>query len=219
MVLYSKKLRGGENMFNKNLKYLREKAGMEQIDLAYQLGRKSSSSISEWEKGKYTPKVGVLAEIASIFNVDMDDMMNYDLSLKPTNVIEIKETKSIPLLGSIACGEPILAENNISEYISFPAELLPKGGKFFFLSASGDSMEPNINNGSLVLIRKQSNVENGEIAAVIFDDATEATLKRVNRQGKMMMLIADNTNYPPIIVDESTPIRIVGKAIKTLNNL
>lgn len=206
-------------MFNKNLKYLREKAGMEQIDLAYQLGRKSSSSISEWEKGKYTPKVGVLAEIASIFNVDMDDMMNYDLSLKPTNVIEIKETKSIPLLGSIACGEPILAENNISEYISFPAELLPKGGKFFFLSASGDSMEPNINNGSLVLIRKQSNVENGEIAAVIFDDATEATLKRVNRQGKMMMLIADNTNYPPIIVDESTPIRIVGKAIKTLNNL
>ena len=206
-------------MFNKNLKYLREKAGMEQIDLAYQLGRKSSSSISEWEKGKYTPKVGVLAEIASIFNVDMDDMMNYDLSLKPTNVIEIKETKSIPLVGSIACGDPILAESNISEYISFPAELLPKGGKFFFLSASGDSMEPNINDGSLVLIRKQSNVEDGEIAAIIFDEATEATLKRVNRQGKMMMLIADNTSYPPIIVDESTPIRIVGKAVKTLNSL
>ena len=206
-------------MFNKNLKYLREKSGMEQIDLAYQLGRKSASSVSEWEKGKYTPKVGVLAEIAGIFNVDMDDMMNYDLSLKPTNVTEIKETKSIPLLGSIACGEPILADNNISEYISFPVELMPKGGKFFFLTASGDSMEPNIKDGSLVMIRKQSNVEDGEIAAVIFDDDTEATLKRVNRQGKMMMLIADNTNYPPIIIDESKPTRIIGKAIKTLNSL
>lgn len=206
-------------MFNKNLKYLREKSGMEQIDLAYQLGRKSSSSISEWEKGKYTPKVGVLAEIAAIFNVDMDDLMNYDLSLKPTNVIEIKETKSVPLLGNISCGEPILAEQNITDYISFPAELLPKGGKFYFLAASGDSMEPNIKDGSLVLIRKQSNVEDGEIAAIIFDDATEATLKRVNRQGKMMMLIADNASYPPIIVDEFTPIRIVGKAVKTLNNL
>lgn len=206
-------------MFAKNLKYLREKSGMEQLDLAYQLGRKSSSSISEWEKGKYTPKVGVLSEIAGIFGVDMDDLMNYDMELKPSNIIEIKETTSIPLLGVIACGDPILAEQNISDYISFPAELLPKGGKFFFLSASGNSMEPNIKDGSLVLIRKQSNVEDGEIAAVIFDDDTEATLKRINRQGKTMMLLADNPNYPPLIVDETRRMRIVGKAVKTLNDL
>lgn len=206
-------------MFAKNLKYLREKSGMEQLDLAYQLGRKSPSSISEWEKGKYTPKVGVLAEIAGIFGVDMDDLMNYDMSLKPSNVIEIKATESIPLLGSIACGDPILADQNISDYISFPVELLPKGGKFFFLRTAGDSMEPNIKDGSLVLIRKQSNVEDGEIAAIIFDDDTEATLKRIKRQGKTMMLLADNTNYPPLIVDEDRRVRIVGKAIKTLNDL
>ena len=191
-------------MFAKNLKYLREKSGMEQIDLAYQLGRKSSSSISEWESGKYTPKVGILSEIANIFDVDMDDMMNYDLSLQPTNVFNIKETKNIPVLGNIACGDPILADENIADYIAFP---------------SGDSMEPNIKDGSLVLIRKQSDVEDGEIAAVIFEDNTEATLKRIKRQGPHLMLLADNADHAPIIIDESQPIRIVGKAIKTINEI
>jgi transcriptional regulator with XRE-family HTH domain len=67
-------------MFDKNLKFLREKFSMEQIELAHKLGRKSSSSISEWEKGKYTPNFKTLSEIADIFNVDLDDLMNQDLS-------------------------------------------------------------------------------------------------------------------------------------------
>ncbi|WP_414052937.1 helix-turn-helix transcriptional regulator [Macrococcus animalis] len=67
-------------MFGKNLRYLREKHDMEQVELAKKLGRKSASSISEWEKGKYTPKVKTLNEIAKIFNVNLDDMMTTDLS-------------------------------------------------------------------------------------------------------------------------------------------
>ena len=75
-------------MFNKNLKYLREKFNMEQIDLATKLGRKSSSSISEWEKGKYTPKIKTLAEIANIFKVDLDDLMNIDISNVETSTLD-----------------------------------------------------------------------------------------------------------------------------------
>ena len=67
-------------MFANNLRYLREKHGMDQIDLAMKLGRKSSSSVSEWEKGKYTPKIGVLNDIAEIFGVSITDLMNKDLS-------------------------------------------------------------------------------------------------------------------------------------------
>lgn len=67
-------------MFSQNLKYLRNKHDMEQIDLAHKLGRKSASSISEWEKGKYTPKLKTLSEIASIFKVSIDDLMDEDLS-------------------------------------------------------------------------------------------------------------------------------------------
>lgn len=66
-------------MFSDNLKYLREKNNMSQIELAIKLGRKSTSSISEWEKGKYQPKAGVLSDIAHIFNVNLDDLMNKDL--------------------------------------------------------------------------------------------------------------------------------------------
>ncbi len=69
-------------MFSKNLKYLRQVHDMEQIELAQKLGRKSSSSISEWEKGKYTPKIGILNDIAEIFNVSIFDLMNIDLSVQ-----------------------------------------------------------------------------------------------------------------------------------------
>ncbi|EOS7924856.1 helix-turn-helix transcriptional regulator [Enterococcus hirae] len=67
-------------MFAKNLKYLREKYNLEQIELAEKLNRKSASSISEWEKGKYTPKIGTLNDIAEIFHVSITDLMNKDLS-------------------------------------------------------------------------------------------------------------------------------------------
>ncbi|MDW3790229.1 helix-turn-helix transcriptional regulator [Staphylococcus saprophyticus] len=67
-------------MFSQNLKYLRNKHDMEQIDLAHKLGKKSASSISEWEKGKYTPKLKTLTEIAAIFHVSINDLMEEDLS-------------------------------------------------------------------------------------------------------------------------------------------
>lgn len=69
------------NFFASNLKFLRQKQGMEQLELAHMLGRKSSSSISEWEKGRYTPKSGILSDIANIFNVTLSDLMEIDLSL------------------------------------------------------------------------------------------------------------------------------------------
>ncbi|MBZ5969512.1 XRE family transcriptional regulator [Leuconostoc gasicomitatum] len=72
-------------MFANNLKYLREKQNMDQMELAIKLGRKSSSSISEWEKGKYTPKIGVLNDIAEIFGVSITDLMNKDLSANVDN--------------------------------------------------------------------------------------------------------------------------------------
>lgn len=72
-------------MFAKNLKYLRNKYDIEQLDLAHKLGRKSSSSISEWEKGKYTPNFGTLKKISEIFNVSVEDLMEVDLSQRSKN--------------------------------------------------------------------------------------------------------------------------------------
>ncbi len=202
------------NYFSSNLKYLREKNGMEQIDLAKRLGRKSSSSVSEWEQGKYSPKAGTLSDIATIFGVTLSDLMERDLSKElPSNLIEIKPNFiKVPILGKIACGEPLLVAENIEGYTYEPVDSIPSGN-VFSLVAKGDSMEPTIPNGSIVLLREQSDVENGEIAAVQLNGDTEAVLKRVKKQGDSIFLISDNQKYMPIIVNEQNPARIIGKAI------
>ncbi len=85
------------NYFPSNLRFLREKRGMEQLELAQLLGRKSASSISEWERGTYTPKAGVLSDIARIFNVSLSDLMNKDLTDEAVseNYYINEETQSI----------------------------------------------------------------------------------------------------------------------------
>ena len=118
----------------------------------------------------------------------------------------------IPIIGTIACGDPILAEENIIGYRYHLKETLPKG-KTFYLTAKGDSMEPKIPDGSDVLIRLQDDVEDGEIAAVLVNGDTEATLKRVKKQGDIVMLVAENNAYAPYIVTEYNPARILGKAV------
>lgn len=83
------------NFFASNLKFLREKYNMEQMELAERLGRKSSSSISEWERGKYTPKAGVLNDIAKIFNVSLSELMSLDLTTPPNTDNETPQYKMI----------------------------------------------------------------------------------------------------------------------------
>ncbi|HFI0683337.1 TPA: LexA family protein, partial [Streptococcus suis] len=119
----------------------------------------------------------------------------------------------IPVLGSIACGEPILAEENIAEYREVFADNLPSG-ELFFLKAKGDSMEPRIPDGSYVMVRQQPDVENGQIAAVLVNGDTEATLKRVRKLGDSILLEAINENYAPYLINENNPARIIGKAVK-----
>lgn len=202
-----------DNYFSKNLRYLREKNNVEQIQLANHLGRKSGTSVSEWEAGKYTPKAGTLNEIAKYFRVTMTDLMEKDLSSTVTNLIPFSNIIKIPILGEIACGDPIIAEENIEGYREEISELLPSG-RLFYLKTKGNSMTPTIPENSYVLIREQPEVEEGQIAAVLVNGNTEATLKRVKHQGNMVMLVADNSDYPPYIITEDNPARILGKAIK-----
>lgn len=199
-------------VFGKNLKYLREKKGLEQLELAQLLGRKSASSVSEWEKGTYTPKAGALSDIAKIFHVDLSDLMNKDLTM-PENMKEvIPPTIRIPILGKIAGGRPIDAIENIEGYLYKTPDGLP-GGDLIALHVKGDSMSPTIPNGAHVIIRKQEDAENGELVAVRVNGDTEATLKRLKKQGDTIILMPDNPSYSPIVVDEENPVTIIGKVV------
>lgn len=116
----------------------------------------------------------------------------------------------VPVLGKIACGEPIFAEQNIIGYkdLTFDHEPI---GTLFLLKCQGHSMEPLIPNGSLVTIRQQKMVENGELAAVLIDE--EATIKRVKYSNGEIVLMPENRDFDPIILNDKNPGTIIGKVI------
>ena len=184
-------------MFDKNLKYLRNKFNMEQIDLAHRLGRKISSSVSEWEKGKYTPKIKTLAEIAQIFKVDLDDLMNADLSQVEASLVdkiadissqlqevrqqkvynfaerELEEQRYIQdhddYVGQTAAGEPIEGQQPVPMLGSDTVKLL----------VNGDSMEPVFHDGDIIEYHPQPELENGEIG--VFAVNGGVTMKRFRK--------------------------------------
>lgn len=192
------------------IRKLREEKRLTQSELAKILGFKTYTTVSKWESGENYPKGRDLKRLAEFFQVSSD----YILGINLDNLLQkAKDTIQIPVLGTITCGEPILAEENIESYREEVADLTPSG-TVFFLETKGDSMVPTIPEGSFVLIRQQEEVENNEIAAVLVNGDTEATLKRVKYQGDTMILMPDNKNYEPIIVNEDYPARIIGKAVK-----
>lgn len=175
------------------------------------------STLSGYFAKRSTPNAGAVQKLADYFGVNKSDIdPRYGTS--PQNLKPVNETIKIPLLGTIACGDPILADENITGYLPEPTDLLPSG-KLFYLRAKGQSMEPTIKDGSLVLIRQQPDVEDGEIAAILFVDDDEATLKRIKRAGPTVILIPDNREYEPIIASNNNPVRILGKAVRVTTNL
>lgn len=112
-----------KTFFASNLKYLRLKKNMEQLELANLLGRKSSSSISEWEKGKYTPKSGLLSDFAAIFDVTLTDLMEKDLSLEEKGVAYHLPQRDLVLISEQ------LSENNYNKWLNFAQDLLKQQAK------------------------------------------------------------------------------------------
>lgn len=194
------------------IKYYRKLKRITQKELGEKIGVKHNT-ISSYENGINQPEQDLLFKIADALDVSINDLFpptNYEpTNMKPATSDDMVR---IPVIGTIACGDPILADENIIGYRYHLKDRLPKG-QTFYLTAKGDSMEPKIPNGSDVLIRLQEDVEDGEIAAVLVNGDTEATLKRVKKQGDIVMLVAENNAYAPYIVTEHNPARILGKAV------
>lgn len=201
--------------FNTRLKELRTSKDLTQQKLAEFIGI-SKSSINMYERGEREPGLDLIENIADFFNVDLDyligktDVPNKSFEFSTLkNIMPIK-TKKIPLLGEVACGKPIIANSDYEVYVDATTDI----NADFALKARGDSMiNARIFDGDIVFIRKQPDVENGEIAAVIIDD--EVTLKRVYKRSDSIMLVAENPKYEPLIytAQDCVNINILGKAI------
>ena len=206
--------------FAERLKSLRTCKGLSQADFAKQI-KLSKSSVNMYERGEREPGLETLERIADYFNVDMDyllgksDVVNKSqwTIQKPlaSNIIPIPEMRKVPLLGAIACGAPILADEHIEEYVDIPKNIRAD----FALTCKGDSMiNARIFDGDIVYIRQQEEVVNGEIAAVLTDDG-EATLKRVRLYDDHISLEPENPMYKPLVFwnEEMNSVRIIGKAV------
>lgn len=199
-----------------NLKRHLKKKGITQTDLARDLNI-PEMTVSNWIRAVTYPRPDKIQMLADYFHCKRSDLT--EKKIEPENIYPVsKEVSYVPILGEIACGDPILAEENISGYRAEPKDGLPSGD-LYYLEAKGNSMEPTIPDGAMVLIRKQPDVESNEIAAVLVNGDTEATLKRVRKQNDVILLMPDNPEYDPIIVNEKNPALIIGKAVRFTRDL
>ena len=160
---------------------LRKSRNMSINELARETGLAKSSLSRYFNKSRGFP-VNKVNLFAKALNVKPEEI----LGIQPTNMKPLEQSGMhavrIPIIGTIACGTPILAEQNIEGYTTELFNEKPDG-TLFVLRCQGDSMEPKIPNGATVVVREQPTVEDDEIAAVLVDDNTEATLKRIKHVG------------------------------------
>ena len=194
------------------IRLARESADMTQEQLG-KLCSTTKQTIFKYENDIVTnipmDRIEVIAsalKVSPVYLMGWDDDMYSPIK----NIIPIPEMNKIPLIGSIACGAPILAEEHIEDYIDIPKHIHAD----FALTCKGDSMiNARIFDGDIVYIRQQETVDNGQIAAVLIDG--EATLKRVRLFDDHISLEPENPQYRPLVYwgEEMNTVRILGKAV------
>lgn len=206
---------------SEKIRTLRRDKGLTQAELA-QIAGVSAKAVSAWELGTRDPKIGPIKKICIHFGMDLNAFIDVSSDFTKQKAplpegaewIDFSKYHKIPILGRIAAGLPIYAEENIEGYTLTD---LNHGGEYFALRVRGDSMNAaQIMDGGLVIVRRQEEVESGEIAVVLVN-SENATIKRFYRTGTTVTLMPQSTNpkHKPQIYDlAQTQIKILGKVIK-----
>ncbi len=199
----------------KNIKRRRQQLKMTQTDLALKMGYADKSMIAKIEKGNVDLPQSKILAFANVLETTPSELMGWDYETESTetvdNVYKLDKIK-LPMLGKVACGEPIYADEDRESYIMVGTDIRAD----FCLKCQGDSMiNARIHDGDIVFVRKQDIVNNGEIAVVIIDD--EATLKRFYyyREQNLVVLKPENPKYADIVLsdDKLNEVKVLGKAI------
>lgn len=196
------------------IKSRREELGLTTEELAQRMGYKTRSSITKIETGKADIPQSKVKAFARALQTTTAYLMGDDDAREarptiPAGFEPLPEMAMVPLVGTIACGTPILAEQNVEARIGVPAAWRAD----FALTCKGDSMAPRYLDGDIVCIRCQPQVENGQIAAVLIGE--EATLKRFYQNGDTVTLQAENPAYSPLVYrgEELNEIRVEGRVV------
>lgn len=199
------------------IKARRKELGINAETLAERCGV-SPATIYRYENGDIEkvgldklPPIAAALHTTQAYLLGWDDTAEVEPSPLPANVVPLQPMKKIPLVGQIACGVPILAEQNIEDYIDLPGHIHAD----YALTCKGDSMiNAGIRDGDVVYIRQQPEVENGQIAAVMVDE-DEATLKRFYFDDSIVQLVAENPAVRPMVFTgaDISRVRVLGLAV------
>lgn len=196
----------------KNIRYLRLKNEMSQDELAARLGKKSYTTIQKWETGVSEPSLLLATQIANIFGVTINDLAGKDLQIKTAESNDTTAVR-IPVLGRVAAGIPLDAVEEIIDYEEIP-KALAADGEYFGLRINGNSMEPKISDGDVVIVRKQDDADDGDLVIALVN-GVEGCCKRLKKYAGSIALISTNPAYDPMYfsADEvgKIPVRIIGK--------
>lgn len=199
----------------KNIKRRRQQLKMTQTDLALKMGYADKSMIAKIEKGNVDLPQSKILAFANVLETTPGELMGWDYEADSTetvdNIYKLDKIK-LPMLGKVACGEPIFADEDRESYIMIGTDI----GADFCLQCQGDSMiNARIHDGDIVFVKKTDIVENGEIAVVIIDD--EATLKRFfyYREQNLVILKPENPKYQDIILtgEQLNQVKVIGRAV------
>ena len=199
----------------KNIKRRRQQLKMTQTDLALKMGYADKSMIAKIEKGNVDLPQSKILAFANVLETTPGELMGWDYEAEPTetvdNIYKLDKIK-LPMLGKVACGEPIYADEERESYVMVGTDIKAD----FCLQCQGDSMiNARIHDGDIVFVKKTDIVENGAIAVVIIDD--EATLKRFfyYREQNLVILKPENPKYQDIILtgEQLNQVKVIGRAV------
>lgn len=203
-------------IFSKNLRSYLNINKMNQAELAKKLNV-SSQSVTNWCKGTKSPRMDKVDAMCKIFNCKRSDLMEEHTS----NPQRQAKTRTIDVLGRVAAGIPLNAITDIIDTEEI-TEDLAKTGDFFGLKIKGDSMEPRIYDGDVVIVRQQNDAESGDIVIAMVN-GDDAVCKRLVKYATSIALVSLNSKYEPMMFTndeiETKPVKIIGKVVELRGKL
>lgn len=198
---------GNKRIMGQNILYYMERKGLERKDFAKLLNI-PYSTLNEWINGNAYPRINRIQQMADFFGIEKADLVEARTSQKDARGIRI------PILGKVAAGVPI---EMISDVLGEVVMDKPRSGEYFALEIKGDSMSPRMESGDIVVVKKQPNVESGEIAIVAIN-GDEATCKKVKYYHDGMEIIPLNPSYKTQFFSyeevQTLPVTIIGKVVE-----
>ncbi|RXK19052.1 XRE family transcriptional regulator [Macrococcus sp. DPC7161] len=201
---------GNKEVMSKNIKRFMKEKNVDRKQLSKDLNVKYTT-LSDWINAKTYPRIDKIELMANYFDVSKSDLVE---SKEDLNALEVIPVISIPVLAKVSAGQPMYAEENIIDHTFVSKTLIKNGKEYFSLVVSGDSMDKEFKDGDVVIVEKDSYIENGQIA-VVQVNGYNATVKRVRFQNDVIMLLPESTNseHQPQIYTKDDEITFVGRVV------